>query len=396
MRIVVSRSSDGGLTWDEPVSAVLSANDVTTASDESGQSVSSATVQFFDWPSLLIAPDPQQADRSNLFLTYTEFRAQFSALNAGELAPGPVTSTIRLVRSVDGGATWSDPIDVSPIATLSADRGSPNQGAAPSPALGEEQVPITPAPPEDSVAVADGRQVVQGAQAVALASGAILVAYLDTTEDGPMQGLARIMVAASTDGGRTFGEPVSAGIFRELASTPRTAFVHWWSSSFPRMTAGSDDSLVIATTARPAANPGDDADVLLFRSADGGASWSPPASLDETDSGSQFFPALAAAEDGTLHAIWADTDDDPRGVSFVIRHAQSPDNGATWQAGDPLAETASNMLLGFPGGAFLGDQVALAASSERIYAAWPDTRLASTGGSNLQIGFTGVTVTPES
>jgi hypothetical protein len=398
-RIVVATSDDGGLTWNEPVSAALATSDVTTASDESGQRVSSATISLLDWPSLLVAPDPQQPDRSVLFLTYTEFRAQFSALNAGELTGGAVDSTIRLIRSIDDGATWSDPIDVSPTATLSAARELPSPSSS-SPAPIEGQPPAVPPTPASPLTSAEGRQVVQGAQAVALSDGTLVVSYFDSTADGPQQGLARIMVATSTDGGRTFAEPTPAGIVRELALTPRTAFARWWSSSFPRLMAAADDTLLIATTAQPMGRPNDDADVFLMRSLDGGASWELPFVLGEDEPGNQFMPAIASAEDGTLHAIWADTGDDPQGVSFVISHALSQDNGATWSDGETAASgrvtgPMSNMLLGFPGGVYLGDRTALAATSEEIYAAWPDTRLATHDAPNQQIGFVSARSSPD-
>lgn len=399
-RIVVAKSGDGGLTWDEPISAVLSVSDVTTATDEAGQSVSSAALTFLDWPSLLIAPDPQQPARATLYLTYTELRAQFSARNAGALTPGAVESTIRLVRSTDRGATWSAPIDVSPIATLSLSQDLPNVGSSPSPNANETQPPIAAPPASGPMDVAANHQMVQGAQATSLADGTLLVAYFDTTDDGPHQGLARILVTSSTDGGRTFSEPAPAGIFREIAATPRTTFMRWWSSSFPRLIATAEGTLLIATTAKPASRPSADGEVLLLRSPDGGASWSSPVTLGAESASMQFFPELSAADDGTLHAIWADTRDDPGSVSFAVYHAQSRDGGATWEGGEDasgerLSGELSNTLLGFPGGIFLGDRFGLASSGEGANVAWPDTSGATSSAPQQQIRVVSVRSSPD-
>jgi hypothetical protein len=384
-RITVSTSDDGGLTWHEPISTVVSTSDFTTASDETGQTASSLTISFLDWPSLLVAPDPQTPERSNLFLTYTEFRAQFSAVNTGDLAGGAVESTIRLIRSSDGGATWSDPIDISPTATSSVATSPPGSTSSQMPGTGEAQPASPPSAPSGPIALSDGRQVVQGAQAVSLSDGTVLVAYFDSTDDGPRQGLATVQVSVSTDGGRTFAEPAPAGVFREIARTPRTAFFRWWSSSFPRMTAGPNDEVYIATTARPSGRSGDDSDVIIMRSSDRGTSWEPPAPIAGADlSGNQFFPAIGVADDGTLHVAWGDMRDDPHGVIYAVYLAQSRDDTAT---SSQLSETMSNSLLGFPGGAYLGDRIALAATGENVYAAWPDTRIATLDAPNQQIAF---------
>ena len=52
-----------------------------------------------------------------------------------------------------------------------------------------------------------------------------------------------------------------------------------------------------------------------------------------------------------------------------------------------VTDFPSNSLRGFPGGRFLGDYFALAASDEDVYLVWADTRLGEYGGPNQQIGF---------
>jgi hypothetical protein len=44
-------------------------------------------------------------------------------------------------------------------------------------------------------------------------------------------------------------------------------------------------------------------------------------------------------------------------------------------------------MKGFPGGRFIGDYMAIAATDDDVYLVWPDTRLGEYGGYGQQIGF---------
>ena len=103
-----------------------------------------------------------------------------------------------------------------------------------------------------------------------MADGTVVVAYLDTTLDGVQEGLATVMVTTSDDGGRTFGEPVQAGVFREIHFRPRNSFFRWWGAAFPQVTVGPGDEIYVAITAKPGDRPTDDGDIILLRSLDKG------------------------------------------------------------------------------------------------------------------------------
>ncbi len=79
------------------------------------------------------------------------------------------------------------------------------------------------------------------------------------------------MVTLSEDGGRTFAEPVQAGVFREIHFRPRNTFFRWWGAAFPQLTVGPDDEIYVAVTAKPGDKPTDDGDIYLLRSLDKGA-----------------------------------------------------------------------------------------------------------------------------
>lgn len=383
-RVTISRSVDGGRSWEDAVSGAVVARETATAADEPGVPRSTTTVRLLDWPSIVVSPDPRRPERDTIVVTYTELATTFASDGGPS---GSVTeSTIRQIRSADGGQSWSEPLAISPTATLST-----LAPVAPMPAdtmpgeTGLAQSPVAAqAPPASS-------QVVQGAAIAALSNGDLLAAYFDSTGDGPHQGLARVMVARSEDGGRTFSEPIPAGFFREVRERPRTAFVRWWATGFPRLAIGPGDEVYIASSARPNARPTDDADVVLLRSLDQGATWQTPVTVnDDGTDASQFFPALAVTPEGDAVMAWGDTRDDASGVFYGIYTASSDDQVATWsglEGGDAsrVSDTLSNSLVGFPAGQFLGDRFAIAATPNDLHVAWADTRLASGGANNLQI-----------
>ncbi|MBA3450347.1 MAG: exo-alpha-sialidase [Chloroflexia bacterium] len=404
--IVISKSEDDGLTWGDAVSTARSTVETTSVVDETGRERGELAADFLDKPWISIGPDPADPERDIIYVAYTEFKTRYTTLYADELPflTSPVTeTTIRLVRSTDGGATWSDPIGVSPT-VFQAEGASEEGEAGVSAADGQtdEQTDddeISPRTQEEGVAAGnEADQTVQGPQPAVMADGTVVVAYLDTTLDGVQEGLARIMVTLSADAGRTFAEPVQAGVFREIHFRPRNSFFRWWGSAFPQLTVGTGDEIYVAVTAKPGDKPTDDGDIFLLRSLDKGATWDPPLRINADDTDRiQFFPAIDVAPDGSVHAMWGDMRDDPQEARFHIYYSESEDQGATWGFVDEqiglntpdtrVTDFASNSLRGFPGGRFLGDYFAIATAEEDVYLVWADTRLGEYGGPNQQVGF---------
>ena len=350
------------------------------------------------WPSARILQDPE---RDIIYIAYTEFKTRYTTLYADELPflTSPITeTTIRLVRSTDGGATWSDPIGVSPTVFQAEGASEEGEGGASAVDAQTDDGEINQqAQQEGEAAGTEADQTVQGPQPAVMADGTVVVAYLDTTLDGVQEGLATIMVTLSEDGGRTFGEPVQAGVFREIHFRPRNSFFRWWGAAFPQVTVGPDDEIYVAVTAKPGDKPTDDGDIFLLRSLDKGENWEAPVRINADDTDRiQFFPAIDVAPDGTLHAMWGDMRDDPQEARFHIYYSESDDQGETWgfvdeQIGLNVPETrvtdfASNSLRGFPGGRFLGDYFGLAATEDDVYLVWADTRLGEFAGRTSRSG----------
>jgi hypothetical protein len=244
----------------------------------------------------------------------------------------------------------------------------------------------------------ESSRTVQGSQPKVLSDGTVVVAYLDTTNDGIQEGLGTIMVAISKDGGKTYAKPVQAGVIREPHFRPRSAFFRYWGTAFPQVAVGPDQEIYIATTGLPPDKATDDGDIYLFRSLDAGETWEDPVRLNTDDTNRpQFFPSIDVSPDGVLHAMWADMRDDPDEVRYHIYYSKSEDQGATWGFTIPdqnftapdtrVTDFPSNSLRGFPQGLFIGDYFSLAAADGEVYMVWADTRLGEFGGPNQQIAF---------
>jgi len=385
LNMAVSKSTDGGLSWSDTV--LSSEGSVTTVSeiDEAGKERGTVTFLDLDKPWLTVGPHPDESERDMIYLSYTEFRSTYSIIYADEVAffSTPVlATTIQVVSSEDGGATWSDPVPASPTVLYGF-------GVANPPGM-------DPTLQTQAGEAGLATRVVQGSQVAVLADGTLVAAYYDSTDDGSDVGLATVMAATSTDGGATFTDPVQAGVFREVPFRFRTA--RFRVGALPAMAVGPGGEIYIVSAGRPVERPTDDSDIYLMRSFDTGQTWEEPVLVnqDGTDA-SQFFPMIATSPDGVVHMMWGDHRDDPVRLRYHIYYTQSTDQGETF--GFTLADQAftapdtrvtdfpSSPMKGFPGGQFIGDYFGIAATGEDVYMVWADTRLGEFGGFNQQIGF---------
>ncbi len=261
-RIAIQKSTDGGMTWGHPVYAPPFTPGSFTDKD-------------------FIAVDTSDRPTSgNVYVTWTDF-----ASTGGNQLP------IVFSRSVDTGAHFSAPIQISAVGTF-------NQGSEP----------------------------------VVGADGTIYVAWNQDRGQGPY-GPQNIVVARSTDGGLSFGAPVIAAAAIPIGFGSGQLAGNFRSNSFPRIDVNpaNGEVYVVFASNPPGPDPGD---VLFVRSVDRGATWSAPVRVnDDHGDADQWFPDLAVNRDGDIRVFWYDRrghGDRPGDVLMDVYGASSRDGGRSF------------------------------------------------------------------
>ncbi|MBM3925275.1 MAG: hypothetical protein FJ320_04700, partial [SAR202 cluster bacterium] len=371
-RISISRTDDGGLNWQDPIAAAsASIRTRLTSAPDDPRVRGFISFGFLDKPWMAVGPDRKDPNRDVIYITYTNFISTWQVFWIDELPflGAPILETvIEMVSSRDGGITWTQPVEVSPVVSYFTPAGQM----------------LTPA-----AEVTDAtRRIVQGSRPAVAPDGTVHVAWVDTTADGPFEGLAEIYVATSNDGGRGFNRPVRASFFLEPGFLTRNSFFRYWGTVFPRIDVGPAGEVYIVFTGVPSENPEDDGEVYFLKSTDKGATWSRRAVVNDDKSGRvQFFPEIAVSPNGDLHVMWGDMRDDRREASYHIYYTSSTNRGETWNVNSRVSDFASNPSRAFPRGLFIGDYFAMRATDEDVYMVWADARLGEFGPSNQKIAF---------
>ncbi len=153
-------------------------------------------------------------------------------------------------------------------------------------------------------------------------------------------------------------------------------------NSFPRI--GVDRSggpyngyIYIVTSQFNLAPAGSDADVVLHRSSDGGATWSAGIRVnqDAMNNGKvQFFPAIRVDENGGVNVVYYDNRNYPSvGDSCETYMSRSIDGGTTWT--DIKVSDHRWKVVGEGGsGNYMGDYIGITSGNNKIWPFWFDNK----------------------
>lgn len=239
---------------------------------------------------------------------YTMWRADFSCCGLNQFN-----------RSIDGGATFSPPVQV------------PNRPAMVTLAIG----------PDGAVFIA-GVNINNRAQFFVVRSDsardAALPLLFEQTVQVPMNGVLSFNVGTGPNPGGLLGQP---WIAVDRSAGPTHGNVYLLSSVDPT---GADPQ-----------------DVHFVRSTDGGLTWSQPVRVNDTTAGNawQWFGTLGLAPNGRLDAVWCDTTNSGQVNLSEIRFSSSVDAGATWSPSVPITPVF-NSHVGWPNQNKIGDYFQLA------------------------------------
>ncbi|MFN7963004.1 MAG: sialidase family protein [Thermoanaerobaculia bacterium] len=260
---------------------------------------------------LAVDNEPGSPHFGSLYVVWTDFDAF------------PQT-TIRAVRSSDGGASWG---------------------------------------PEVVLATANFTQMVQGAWPAVSPNGDLFVAWLEYADfyNGPIS----IHGVVSHDGGSSFSaiaspltnatSPQDAAASSACGRGALNGYIRYLPS--PQIVVDRNKVLHVVYSYDPdGANVGDTVNVYYRRSIDGGVSWSTEVKLnDDNTSRDQYFPALTLSG-STLLATWYDRRLDPANLLQDYYKRTSDNGGVSWNASVRVSDVSTPIHLdGYLAGCYHGD-----------------------------------------
>lgn len=291
--IFVRRSADGGKTWD--------ADHVPVA-----EQPSQPGIPFEDKP-YIVADNGHSKYAGNLYVGWTRWRL--------------TDSQMVLSRSIDGGRTWSQPVEIDAHPGLPRDDNGAAEGF-------------------DGAVAADG------------------TLYALWSQDND------IMFTASRDGGKKFSRARAiihtAPIMFAIDTLDRA-------NGFPQVGVDPKTNRIYVTWSD---YRNGDLDVFISSSIDRGKHWSTAVRVnnDPVHNGAeQFFQWLAVDPvDGSVNVMFYDRRRDPNNRKQVVVLARSSDGGRTF---NNYAWTEEPFEAG---GVFFGDYSGLAAHGGRVYGVWTE------------------------
>jgi len=315
--ITVSRSTDGGATWSDPVLATDRTN----------------PVNFNDKIAIGVDKSPGSPFEGNVYVSWTLFTGpQFRA------------EPIMFARSTDGGQSFEPAVKLSPSHNNNSIGG--RQGSA-----------VRTAPNGDVYVVWESGVQINGAKTNAQ------------------------VFAKSTDGGQTFSkEAVISPIVDIPDPQPGSSFR---TDSFPSVDIGPDDTVYVAWADFRSGR----GKVMLSKSSDDGATWTPAAVVLDVSGRSAFFPGVAVSPDGHKVSVATQAlDAKPAGtapgagvVHYDSYFAESVNGGAfsaplkiSSASSDPDGSSTNGL-----GAQFQGDYNTLISDNVHAWFIWTDARAAT-------------------
>jgi len=124
------------------------------------------------------------------------------------------------------------------------------------------------------------------------------------------------------------------------------------------------------------ASDSNNANVWITRSADGGATWSPPARVNSNLPSVDHFNQWMGVDDadGTIHISWRDTRNDPNRQKTDVYYTKSTDGGVTFGAEVKVTSAMSDETTAGSSADQYGDYEGIAVRNANGYPFWTDRR----------------------
>lgn len=180
------------------------------------------------------------------------------------------------------------------------------------------------------------------------------------------------LLARSTDQGKTFtvtalGDPI-------LAGTGGMTGMGWTDKG------GDKGTFVAVYGATPATSPTIAlVDIVMQRSTDGGVTWSSQQALDDDSPdlyATGFYPQLNVAPNGRIDVVWQD-DRETSDFYFHERYTYSTDGGLTWAKNIRVNDQPINFNYGISYNSDIRQPNGIASTNSYAIIGWADTRNAN-------------------
>jgi hypothetical protein len=336
--IIVSRSTDGGVDWQAPVTARLDTS-FTVLNDKESVTADPVkpTTAYAVWDRLV---SPSTNANPTAFLVTPAFR-------------GPAMFS----KTTDGGLTWSTGRPIF-------DPGEKNQTIG-------NQIVVPKAGPAAG-------QLIDGFDMI-----------LNKGGKGNNQRQANLAtIIRSTDGGTSWSGPTVAA-----AEQPAAVFINGTrlrtSDELPEFAAGPEGNLYAVWQDRRF-SPTGHSKIAFTMSTDGGATWSTPIRVDSSVGDSPaFVPQVTTRSDGTVAVQYYDLENATTSQpdltdQFIVSCSSNCSSSSSWSGETRLSTTGSFSILNAPttvsGAGFLGDYDGLVPTSTNFGSAFAMAKPIATAG----------------
>jgi hypothetical protein len=336
--IIISRSTDGGITWQTPVTAQLDTSSTVLNDKES-----------------------VTADPLNPTSAYAVWDRLVSPSTNANPSAFPVTPAFRgpalFSRTNDGGVTWSP-------GRVIFDPGEQNQTI--------------------------GNQIVvpkAGPAAGQLIDGFDLLLNKGGKGNNPVN-TASPAIIRSTDGGKTWSDPTIVAR-QQLASVSINGRHIRTSDELPEFTAGPEGNLY-AVWQDSRFSPTGKSKIAFSMSTDGGVTWSAPIRADASVGDSPaFVPQITVRSDGTVAVQYYDLENATNAQpdladQFIVTCSSDCSSPASWSGETRLSSSGSFNILTAPattgGAGFVGDYDGLVPGASAFNSAFVMAKPIATNG----------------
>jgi hypothetical protein len=358
--IAVIRSEDKGVTWTVPVDSASEGTKLQVGDGITVHNGGPEDCQIFhdkEWMTagprpdgvpLVEGTDPAHTSADRLYVTWTRF-------DSGPAGDTSVDSPIYLAYSDDQGRHWSSAQEISGSNEESC---QPQFGDTDAPACDENQF---------SVPVVDPRD------------GTLHVAFQNFNVE--CCEFSQYLIVRSDDGGQTFSDPVRITEVADGADKyPICADRQTLDDMCARVNAAGNididprnGALYIAFADNRNGTAEDtNTDVLVSKSTDGGATWSPIQQVT-TSEDDQFYPWLSVAPNGIVAVAYFDRQYGHPLIDTSL--AVSTNAAAAWSL-RRVSDVSWDPDLAFRLGVFIGDYNGLDTTRRTAIPFWTDARFA--------------------